>query len=286
MACTGNHRNNFYTMRLKGWRLYLRKGYARGAIQQLCDSQKLTDGIRGPFEAVESSRFCHVTKSTVSLHGFCHKLYLKEYLYRSFWDIIKHIFRPSRCERAFSGALMLEANNLLSPEIIALGKFGIFPFYKRTFVLTSEIERGRPVYSYFRDVWSIPPNQPASTRHSFVKQLAATVSKMHSSGIFHGDLRAGNILATGPGEKWQFYLLDNERTRKFRRLPVRLRVKNLVQLNMLQDGVNKTDRLRFFNTYIQQHDPFIDRKLLLKTVLEKTALRIRNRSNKSNASSI
>lgn len=262
----------------------MQKGFTGKAVQQLRESEILTDGIQGPFEPVRSSRFCRVTNSVVSFHGFCHKLYLKEYLYRSVWDVIKHFFRPSRAERAFTAALMLEENGLCSPEIVAAGRFSVLTFCKRTFLLTKEVGRSHPVYSYFSDIWSVSASQTSVEKRNFIKQLAATVGKMHACGIFHGDLRAGNILARDSGDKWRFYLLDNERTKKFKCLPDRLRVKNLVQLNMLQEGVNQTDRIRFFKAYMEQQDFIDDGRLLLKAVLAKTAKRRQNRDSRTNAS--
>jgi len=95
---------------------------------------------------------------------------------------------------------------------------------------------------------------------------------MHAAGIFHGDLRLGNILAKEENNGWHFFLIDNERTRKFRRLPSRLRLKNLVQVNMLNsDGITKTDRMRFFKAYFKEN-PLMTykRKRWVERIIEKT----------------
>jgi hypothetical protein len=73
---------------------------------------------------------------------------------------------------------------------------------------------------------------------------------MHAKGIFHGDLRLGNVLVVREGQKWRFFFIDNERTKKFYLLPNRLRLKNLVQINMFRSGITNTDRMRFFKAYI------------------------------------
>jgi hypothetical protein len=69
-------------------------------------------------------------------------------------------------------------------------------------------------------------------------------------GIVHGDLRPGNVLARQTAGRWEFFFIDNERTRKCRFLSRHLRLKNLVQINMLPAGLTRTDRMRFFQSYM------------------------------------
>jgi hypothetical protein len=102
---------------------------------------------------------------------------------------------------------------------------------------------------------------------------------MHAAGIFHGDLRLGNILARKEKSGWHFFLIDNERTRKFRRLPSHLRLKNLVQANILiSDCVTKTDRMRFFKSYLQKNVNIQNgHRKLAKIVDAKTSDRLRTK---------
>jgi len=66
---------------------------------------------------------------------------------------------------------------------------------------------------------------------------------MHAGGIFHGDLSIGNVLVVREEQKWRFFFIGNERTKKFYRLHARLRLKNLVQINMFRYGINNTEPL-------------------------------------------
>jgi hypothetical protein len=99
---------------------------------------------------------------------------------------------------------------------------------------------------------------------------------MHAKGIFHGDLRLGNILARQEKNRWRFFFLDNERTRKFYRLPARLRLKNLVQVNMPPPAyMSNTDRMRFFKEYWAQNEKAKIKKAdLITKVLKKTRRRL------------
>jgi predicted unusual protein kinase regulating ubiquinone biosynthesis (AarF/ABC1/UbiB family) len=100
---------------------------------------------------------------------------------------------------------------------------------------------------------------------------------MHALGIFHGDLRWGNILVDNSGSKRiRFAFIDNERTKHFSWLPNRYRLKNLVQLNMVQAGLNvsNADRMRFFKSYLAHNQNLIpQREKWIRRILEKTAWR-------------
>ncbi len=99
---------------------------------------------------------------------------------------------------------------------------------------------------------------------------------MHAKGIFHGDLRLGNILARQEKTCWRFFFLDNERTKKFDSLPFKLRVKNLVQVNMVPKVcVSNTDRMRFFREYCAENKiSKRQSKPLTEKVVEKTNWRL------------
>jgi tRNA A-37 threonylcarbamoyl transferase component Bud32 len=276
MANTGNHKTNFYRICLKGWRLHILKGLA-GESQRLRDSEILLDGVRGPFQQVYCSRFANVTRSVVNFHGHCHTLYLKEYFYRSFLDVIKHLFRPSRAKRAFNAALMLEENGFSSPEIIALGELRKGFFNSVNFLITRELAEAEAIYN-------IPEKNWLSTltlhdKRDFLKQLGKTIGRMHGAGIFHGDLRVGNIFAEKSQGQWRFFFLDNERTKKYRHLPKGLRLKNLVQINMLGSNyVSNTDRMRFFKSYCEQGiDAQQNSRDLARIIMVKTHGRLKNK---------
>ena len=78
---------------------------------------------------------------------------------------------------------------------------------------------------------------------------------------------------------WKFCFIDNERTRKCHIFCNRLRLKNLVQINLLLDGTTKADRLRFFKYYLRLN-PDIRRNSLkwINKVNSKTKIRMRRKS--------
>lgn len=225
---------------------------------------------------VRSSKFSRVYKLNVDFDGVETRLYYKWYLHRSAWDFIKHICRPSRAKRAFSAKLMLAENNFDAPNVVAVGEYRRGLLHKASFLVTRAIENVKSTYELlFEDVDSRVAEQLRAKRRQ-IEAFGQTIGKMHENGIFHGDLRLANTLAKKGSGGWRFFFLDNERTRRFRRLPRRQRVKNLVQVNLFPPGqMSSTDRMRFFKAYAAENKMTRgSQKKLMRETLEKTARRL------------
>ena len=115
---------------------------------------------------------------------------------------------------------------------------------------TVEAPDAIPMYHHLLGEPGGTPRCTGRQRRQLLHVLGEAVGRMHRAGIVHGDLRPGNILARKSDGRWEVFFIDNERTKKWPFLPNRLRLKNLVQINMLPSDVSKTDRLRFFHAYL------------------------------------
>lgn len=252
MAHSGNHFHNFDKVCLKQWTLYINKDFPKTSIEALLPASEQFDGVRGPFAEVPSSRFARVFKCSIGFRGRCHNLYIKQYFCRSAWDFIKHLVRPSRAKRAFKASILLDENGFGTTGVIAMGERRYGPFCGANFLITRELGDAKEIYTSFRNNWPGRSVDELRDKRRFIKALGETIGRMHRAGIFHGDMRAGNVFAKKSVDTWQFFFLDNERTRKFRRLRWHLRLKNLVQINMLQaQTISNTDRMRFLKSYIE-----------------------------------
>ncbi|MDD5064350.1 MAG: lipopolysaccharide kinase InaA family protein [Phycisphaerae bacterium] len=215
-------------------------------------------------------------KLTVRFNDADKGIYFKQYLCRSVWDFIKHFVRANRAERAFKASEMLGKNGFDTPATIAMGKTA-------NFMVTLEIENAKQILQFISD-----NNLETRDRRELIREFGRTIGQMHTRGIFHGDLRLGNILARHEKNHWKFFFIDNERTKKFRHLPARLWVKNLVQVNTLPPVlISNTDRMRFFREYCAQNEKAeTEKTALIKKVLEKTRLRLDKKRNLRIASEI
>lgn len=235
------------------------------------------ENLRQHYKAVTvpSSKFARVLKLVVKFNNVEETIYFKQYLYRSFFDFIKHCFRSSRADRAFGAAAMLDKNGFSTPAVVAIGKN-----YSRQadkFLITLEVNNTESIRKFISESLAALSKEKLKDRRCLICEFGRTVGRMHAAGIYHGDLRLGNVLVKKEGGSWQFFFLDNERTRKLWHLSLRLRLKNLVQINMFRAAaINNADRMRFFKSYLKENPKLkTERNKLAAKIISKTFARMK-----------
>jgi tRNA A-37 threonylcarbamoyl transferase component Bud32 len=241
---------DFESMQMDRWIICIRKDFPKNFIGNVVSENYSSFTNREQFTRVPSSNYTRVFTYRVSFDGVDHSFYLKEYLCRSALDLVKHLFRPSRARRAFNAALILQKNGFDTPAVMGLFEHRTGPFCTNNLLLTEEVENSKPMPQLLADICQNSDVDTFIHKRALIKAFGRTIGRMHSEGIFHGDLRLGNILVVREEGKWRFFFIDNERTKKFGRLPDKLRLKNLVQINMFRTGITNSDRLRFFKAYL------------------------------------
>lgn len=272
MNLPNQNKVSFDKIQLSRWTMYVNSLFPSKVAESLIAERDL-DGVRGPFEEVAASRFARVYKGAVSFNGITRNLYVKQFLYRSVVDFLKHIFRPSRAMRSMKASQMLAKANLLNPEVIAMGHKKIGPFVVKSFLITESVEDA-PTLSN-----QIATEMTVKSKRELIRQLGETIGKMHAANISHGDLRTGNVLVKENDHNWGFYFLDNERTLQFKMLPEKLRSKNLVQISMvINKNITRTDRMRFFKSYLAENEGNIQNpKQLARKISQRTAERLKSK---------
>jgi len=267
---------DFDKIRRDNYTLYINNSFRNDHFEQALLAGEKEMQKHYQLTPVRSSRFCRVYKFNVSFNGVEREIYFKEYLWRSVWDFIKHLFRAGRARRAFEASGMLADNGFDVPTIIAMGELKSSFSLKRNFLATLEVENAKEIHQFIPDSLKNLSREQLRNKRELIRAFGQTIGRMHAKGIFHGDLRLGNVLAKKQDDKWRFFFLDNERTKKFRRLPSRLRLKNLVQANMHRTaGLTDSDRIRFLKEYRLENK--ISKKqamILIKRILKKTSQRL------------
>lgn len=244
----GNH--DFVRIAGDGGTLYVNQAYRNKTLEDALGRGQHILGERFRAEPVKSAGSSHVCRFRVAFQGVEKQVYVKTYLDRSIVDWLKHHLRPSRALRAMRGSLMLARHGLLAAEIVAAGWTRDTSRKRRSLLATLNVAGGRSLYDYLAPRPGCPALCTYLERRQLLSALGRTVGRMHAAGIYHGDLRPGNVLVRCTEGRWEFFFIDNERTTKWPRLPRHLRLKNLVQINMLPQGLSNTDRWRFFQSYM------------------------------------
>jgi len=265
---------NFQTIKISGWQFEISDDFSAGFLPDIAGAASFIDGQRSSFVKLPSSKFAKVFKFNVYLKGKIYSLILKQYLNRSFFDILKNSLRPCRAERAFKAGRMLKRYGFFTPDIVAVGRKTFAGIPTGNFLITSQVENSVPLYKML-DI-------DISQKQQLIKQFGQTVGRMHAAGIFHGDLRLGNVLVkpvvslSNPKDdnRFVFIFLDNERTRKFKKLPESLRLKNLVQISMSRENISDSDRMHFLDAYLAQQNIKIDKEKLAAQIAATVARRL------------
>lgn len=241
--------NDFVQIRTGDWLILFQRDFGKDAVTDLISAVTGPTENQKDLKRVPSSDHTRVFRFGLSIEGKTRVFYLKRYLARSVFDRLKHVLRPSRARRAFEASRMLQRNGFDCPDVVALFERRRGPLHADNLLLTEDVGGCMALCDYLAGPAGAPTAEALSEKRRLISLFGETVGRMHAKGIFHGDLRLGNILVRKDDKGWRFFMIDNERTKRFCRLPLRLRCKNLVQVNMGRDGISNSDRMRFFNAY-------------------------------------
>jgi hypothetical protein len=183
-------------------------------------------------------------------------IYYKEFLPRGPFERLKAKLRGSRASRARDNSENLSAAGFNAPENLAWGSLS----GGREYLFTRAVA-GEGVTAWLRHRLTGRGPGELLRRRKLLRDFGFFIGKLHSAGFIHGDLRAGNVLASGIGEQFQFSLIDNERNTRALPPDEKGLSRNLMQLNMLlPTDLTRSDRWRFFLAWREQMDTLSDQQ--------------------------
>jgi tRNA A-37 threonylcarbamoyl transferase component Bud32 len=258
---------NYICCHIQGYHLtVLRESFDEDFLKRCCLEPKKNES---GFTPVHSSCYTRIYRFEYNQTIYFHKTYLP----RNRMERFKNIFLGNRAQREFKGDLLLQANGFYAPKIVIVGQKGA-----HNFIVSQMIPSQLPLQQYFRDVSVLPLIEKKMLhRRKTIAELGQIIGRLHSCGLSHGDLRWGNIIIDASDiNHFHFVFLDNERTRQYRYLPDRKRLKNLVQLNMIPAvPVSQTDKLRFIKFYLKENPELMtSKKKWIHRVVRKTRRRL------------
>ena len=248
------------------------------AIQMPCPEKRL--------QRVASSGNARVFKGSISVDHSPANVFIKQYLFRSFWDFVKHLLRSSRAKRAFQASLMLRKYGHKAPMPLMLCEKKIGPCRTMSILVTQEAPGAMQLRRLLALLSRDKSKESLRKKRRLIREFAISIGKMHSQGIVHGDTRLGNVLVGNENEHFTFWFIDNESTRCFTSAGLKQIRKNLVQIN-IRAKVSRTDKMRFMHSYARHRKLSEDEtKALITLVLEKTFSRIKNREHRKPGKSL
>jgi tRNA A-37 threonylcarbamoyl transferase component Bud32 len=271
--------------KIKGWVKVVRKApleaghleiYHRPGEDQWVDlALAYWQGKLNGLTVVKSSRSAIVHKG--SLNQDSSTFYAKRFLIRDLSDWIKHMIQPSRAKRALIHGEEIQTLGFSSPRALCLIEERRAGFVRQSALITEAIYEAPNIWDWLNR----PELEVANSiqrKRQLLRAFGRAVGAWHEAGLYHGDIRTGNILCRASKGGFLFFWLDNERSRKFARLPMPLRVHNLMQVNMERRGVTLTDRMRFWKAYLEEtHIPPNQQKRIMWKVIRKTKKRWKKR---------
>ncbi len=242
-------------------------------------SKLLTEAIE-----VHSSLATHVYQAQLLTGDRQQTVFVKQFHTRSRFDQCKQLVRKSRAMKAITADSMLNALGFIAPRTLIIGWQQRYGIKTRFFTVSTALEGYSDIYNQVEAFGKLETKAlRRQAKRGFLIALGTATATLHKANISHGDMRPGNVFCklvaskpsnTKEGDTWEFAYIDNERTKKHWCLPTRMRIKNLVQLNLLiSPYISRSDRLCFFQAYCDHcYSEFNDR--LLSQVLDKTRRRI------------
>jgi lipopolysaccharide kinase (Kdo/WaaP) family protein len=167
---------------------------------------------------------------------------------------IKDAIRTSKAFRAWQVGIALAEAGFNVPLTIAAGELRFGKCLQRAFILSQKID-GQPGPLFLKEMLRRGGREILAAKRAGIEHAAKLIRRFHQNGFVHGDLVATNIfVSSGAGGEPVFYLLDNDRTRRYASwLPQTLWKRNLIQLNRLPlPGITLQDRIRFFRAYLDR----------------------------------
>ena len=212
-----------------------------------------------------------VPVSNGSIKSVC----IKEYRYTSLLKRFFSFLRGSSARKAWFAAHGLLTLNIKTPKPIALLEEKKYLIIKKSFIIMEDISTCLPCNKYVNDRFNDPYDKTVSERKKkFVSRLALSFRQLHDSEVYHGDLKANNIMVRELQNTWDFYYLDLDWVCFNKKITHKKRMKNLSQLNAsITHNITYTDRLRFYYTYAGINDLDNNNKQTIKEIIHSSIQR-------------
>ncbi len=276
------------------YKVYYKKVFNKDLIKEAVNAHykaKLEDGegLIKNIPRISVTKFpANVNNKQSGTDDLANNLCTKEYKCpKVFSQIRETIFTP-RGKRAWRAANGFTTRGIVTPRPIAYIRVKKSWRLNCSMVISEYVEPATPVYLYVVNNLSINRNikneenkeqaingnmnttiDRIARKRYFIEAFARSFKNIHKQGIFHADLKGGNILVKEISKcHWQFFYLDLDNVAFRKSIALKKVRKNLIQLNAsLPNEFSFSDRVRFYKYYCLKRKLDNRDKLLLKKVI-------------------
>jgi hypothetical protein len=207
------------------------------------------DGALPGIARIKSSRFAIVDAGRVPPDD--QPCFFKRFLFRDAADWWKHWVRASRARRALLRGEEIRRLGFVAPEPLCLIEEQRAAGPGLTALVTVAIQGARSMREWIHEPAASTPRALAR-RRELLRAFGRAIGAWHAAGLYHGDLSPRNVLCRCRDDRVELFWLDNEGVRRFGCLPMRLRLRNLAQVNNRLKELTGTDRLRLARGYFEE----------------------------------
>ncbi|MEK7280286.1 MAG: lipopolysaccharide kinase InaA family protein, partial [Nitrospirota bacterium] len=166
---------------------------------------------------------------------------------------IKNFLFNSSLARSWRFSLLLISKGIPSPRPVALLEKRLYGILQRSYLITEFLPHARSLADYLND-----PFIDKFQRDKVLFDLIHQVGALHQNGIYHADLKGGNILVGKEDKGPRIYFIDLEASRLHRRLGSTKKIKDLTRLNRALMGlIQEKERFSWMRRYIEGQREFL-----------------------------
>jgi tRNA A-37 threonylcarbamoyl transferase component Bud32 len=245
--------------------------------------------LRKACKVIKSEKKIKVGHLPLQIGDRIRNVYIKQHSVLSLGSCLGSLFVSSAAMRSLCGADILLQADYATARPIAAVEYRSWGVLTKSLYLSEEISGAKTVETFWReDLSALRGIEGYRKRRAFLTSLARIFRSLHSKKIYHGDLKASNILVLDRRARIEerFSLIDLAGVRKCFYVSTRRRIKNLAQLNRtLGAFLTKTERLFFLKAYMDfRFSSRTKKREIIDNILAATRRQLEREKRRSSAS--
>lgn len=242
--------SSFVVSRQQALKVRAKRDFTVERLPEILREARAVTEVSDP-RALKLSPESRVTLSRLPSDGGELLLCVKEYPFRGLSHSLSHSLRSSRAKAFWKGWWGAKVRGIPVPEAYLMWEERRLGLLTGCGVIMEAVGRAAGLDRYVSNHFSPPlDSRMLGLKRRLNSQMATLLAKLHSKGILHKDLKAGNIMVEDGLGGPRLLLLDLDAMRFKRSICRRDMILNLAQLDAsMPSCVGRWDRLRFLVSY-------------------------------------